>query len=307
MTPAVNPTNDAWHCLSRSISEVIAHRAGFNGATLTGADLRKAGLAGVDLGFAGLEGADLREANLRGASLREANLADADVSRADLSFAQLVETRLAGSQLTGCCVYGISAWNLQLSGALQTDLVISRDDEPVITVDNVEVAQFVYLLLNNSKIRDVIDTITSKAMLILGRFTPKRKAILDGLRDALRERGYLPILLDFERPTDRDITATATLLARMARFIVADLTDPSSIPKELEAIAPSLAIPIQPLIEGRMRPFAMFADSWKYDWVLPVHRYEEMDALVRSLERAVIEPSERKAHELALRRAAALG
>ena len=56
-----------------------------------------------------------------------------------------------------------------------------------------------------------------------------------------------------------------------------------------------------------MRPFAMFADSWKYDWVLPVHRYEEMDALVRSLERAVIEPSERKAHELALRRAAALG
>src|SRR5215207_2029801 len=33
--------------------------------------------------------------------------------------------------------------------------------EPEITVDNIEVAQFVYLLLHNEKIRDVIDTITS--------------------------------------------------------------------------------------------------------------------------------------------------
>ena len=114
-----------------------------------------------------------------------------------------------------------------------------------------------------------------------------------------------PILFDFERPADRDITETVTLLARMARFVVADLTDPSSIPKELEAIAPDLAVPIQPLIEGRNRPFAMFADSWKYDWILPVHRYDGPEALVQSLEKAVIEPSEHKAAELSRRRAAA--
>jgi hypothetical protein len=39
----------------------------------------------------------------------------------------------------------------------------------------------------------------------------------------------------------------------MARFIIADLTDPSSIPKELEAIVPHLAVPIQPLFEGSSR------------------------------------------------------
>ena len=72
-------------------------------------------------------------------------------------------------------------------------------------------------------------------------------------REELRKRDYLPILFDFAVPATRDITETVSLLARMARFIIADLTDPSSIPKELEAIVPHLAVPIQPLIEGSSR------------------------------------------------------
>jgi hypothetical protein len=56
------------------------------------------------------------------------------------------------------------------------DLVITPPNESPIQVDNLEVAQFIYLLLNNEKIRDVIDTIGKKAVLILGRFTPHRKA-----------------------------------------------------------------------------------------------------------------------------------
>jgi hypothetical protein len=36
----------------------------------------------------------------------------------------------------------------------------------VIPVDNLEVAQFIYLLLRSGKIGEVIDTITSKAVLI---------------------------------------------------------------------------------------------------------------------------------------------
>ena len=42
--------------------------------------------------------------------------------------------------------------------------------------------------------------IGKKAVLILGRFTPDRKAILDGLREALRSHDYVPILFDFEKP-----------------------------------------------------------------------------------------------------------
>ena len=135
----------------------------------------------------------------------------------------------------------------------------TRPPKPVkpvdtITVDNLEMAQFLYLLLNNQKIREFVDSVTSKAVLILGRFTPSRKRVLEAIRDALRRHNYLPILFDFESPSSRDLTETITTLARLARFIVADLTEPSSVIKELEAIVPTLAVPVQPLLEGSSRP-----------------------------------------------------
>ena len=37
-----------------------------------------------------------------------------------------------------------------------------------------------------------------------------------------RQRKYLPILFDFEKPKSRNTDKTITLLARMARFVVAD-------------------------------------------------------------------------------------
>ena len=90
----------------------------------------------------------------------------------------------------------------------------------------------------------------------------------------------------------------------MARFIIADLTDPSSIPKELEAIVPSLAVPVQPLLEGLARPYAMFKDYWKYDWVLPPHRYEGLNPLLLTLAEKVIAPAEAKVTALEERRRA---
>jgi hypothetical protein len=157
-------------------------------------------------------------------------------------------------------------------------------------------------MLNNEKVRHVIDTITSKTVLILGRFTDGRKAVLDALRQELRKHDYLPILFDFNIPTTRDITETISLLARMARFIIADLTDPSSIPKELEAIIPHLAVPVQPLLEGTSRPYAVFKDYWKYDWVLPIYRYEGLEPLLATLAEKVITPAEGKVKALQERR-----
>ena len=253
---------------------------------------------------ANLSRANLIKANLREANLSEANLSGADLSEATSRVPLLVDTDLTGADLTGCRIYGVSAWGLKLERTKQQNLVITHEDEPEITVDNIEVAQFIYLMLNNQKIRDVIDTITSKAVLILGRFTDERKAVLDALREELRKRNYLPILFDFDVPARRNITETITLLARMARFIIADLTDPSSIPQELQAIIPSVRVPVQPLLLEGSSLYSMFKDFDPQDfhWVLPVYQYKELEQLLATLAEKVIAPAEGKVKALQERR-----
>src|SRR6266851_3886554 len=149
-----------------NLSGANLSRVYFREANLRKADLRNATLIEANLSRATLRNADLTEANLR-----LANLSEADLSRADLSFATFVATKLKGATLTECRIYGISAWDIELTGATQDSLVITPEDEPQITVDNLKIAQFIYLLLNNEEIRDVIDTIAKKAVLIIGRFT----------------------------------------------------------------------------------------------------------------------------------------
>src|SRR6266571_1867271 len=283
-------------------------KATLQGAFLQEASLKKAMLKEANMREANLSGADLSEAclidaNLYGAILFKANLSRAKLTGATLCGATFVETNLTAATLTNCLVYGISVWKAQLQEIRQDNLVITPPNEPTITVDSLEVAQFVYLLLNNEKIRDVIDTITSKVVLILVRFTPERKAILDTLRDELRKHNYSPVVFDFERPESRDFTETLRILAHLARFIIADLTDPNSIPQELQAIIPDLEVPVQPLLLEAKREYAMFVDFRKYPWVLPVSFYTDLPSLLASLNRNIIDAAEKKVAELALMKA----
>jgi hypothetical protein len=178
-------------------------------------------------------------------------------------------------------------------------LVITRFEEPEIRVDNIEVAQFIHLLLHNRKIHDVIDTITSKAVLILGRFTAERKTVLDALREELRKRDYVPILFDFAKPASQDLTATVSTLAHLAPFIIADLTDPSSIPYEVATVVPTTPVPVQPILLSSGSEFAMFQDlRWRHHWVLTTHRYDSQMQLIADLDEKVIAPAEAKAKNL---------
>jgi hypothetical protein len=73
---------------------------------------------------------------------RSTCLGGADLNGADLERAPLIETDLTDADLTGCRIYGVSAWGLKLAGAKQQNLIITHHNEPQITVDNIEVAQF---------------------------------------------------------------------------------------------------------------------------------------------------------------------
>ncbi len=264
-----------------------------NNANLTSARLWKA-----DLTAAKLTGADLSSANLTMAMLRETDFTGANLSGAVLNYAILVETNLRQANLMGCSVCGLSAWNVDLEGANQTNLVITFPNEPTIMVDTLEVTQFIYLLLNNKQINEVITSITSNIVLVLGRFTPERKPILEAIRDGLRERRYTPMLFNFEKPLSQDRSKSLHTLARIARFVIADLSLHKSVAQELRAILPDTRVSVQPLLNGTRRLYSMFPDFKQYSYVLPAYRYNGLADLQAALEEKVIQPAEEKAKEL---------
>lgn len=289
-----------------SLQEVRLAGARMYRASLTHADLTCADLKDAYLDDAFMDGTVLVGADLSGANLLYAKLIGADLTRAimhgtRLLCASLVDVCLADASVIDCHVYGVSTWRVDLSGSTQRGLRITHDGEPSqVTVDNLEVAQFVYLLLHNESLRSVVDTITSKVVLILGRFTPERKAVLDAMREELRRHNYSPVLFDFEKPASRDLTETMELLARMARFVIADLTDPMSIPHELATIVPTLrSVPVVPVIQRDGRAYSMFADFQKsYGWVLGEYRYDDQTHLLATFADHVIAPAEAKVREL---------
>lgn len=271
-----------------------------NVANLQGTNLNKADLRGSDLHFSSLKGATLQEADLSETIFSKADLSNADLRGADLSQSVLVGAKLENAQLAGCRVYGSAVWDIQGTPASQNDLIISQ--KGMVTTDDLEVAQFIYLMYDNKKIRNVINSITAKGVLILGRFSPpERKEVLDGLRDKLRELNLLPIVFDFDRPTDKDYTETVQTLAGMSLFVIVDVTNPKSTPLEMEATVKQFKIPFIPIIDVSVdqHPYAMIVDLQKnFHWVLQTVGYRSKEQLLENIDIAIIERARKKHEEL---------
>jgi uncharacterized protein YjbI with pentapeptide repeats len=292
-----------------NLSRANLGRACLVHASLVHANLVKANLSGAELNRADLYAANLSGANLSEADLSWTNLTGADLSRTNLTKANLHGATLVGTDfthadLTASRIFGVSAWGLRLEGANQQNLVITDLGWPEITVDNIEVAQFVYLLLQNEKIRDVIDTIGKKGVLLLGRFTEGRMEVLDRLRQKLRDLGFVPMVFNFDKPETKDFTETVRLLCNLSHFVIVDITNPRSAPLELQATVPDYMVPFAPILQQGEEPFAMFVDLQnKYDWVLrDVIGYPSVDRLIEVLEDEVVKPAEAKFNELLARR-----
>jgi hypothetical protein len=261
-----------------------AGRARFIGAKLVQANLVSAWLFAAELSNADLSGADLSEAELVHASLANASLvgsklddADfhhADLTNADLSRASRVGSMFVNSRLDGARVYGTAVWGAYMDDRVsQRSLIITPAKEALaVTVDNIEMVQFVGLILGNRAIGRVLDQLTAKTVLILRRFTPTNKAALDALRDALRAEDFAAIIFDFEPPRTPDLSETIGLLAHMARFVVAEFSDAKSLPQELQNIVPDLpSVPVIPLIR-----------------VADIRQYSSADDLVRNLHHGLL-------------------
>ncbi len=258
--------------------------ADFKAASLRGANLQHCLFLETDLRQVDFRGADLRGAKFDGSRLEEAtfdadsrlagtsfynaqlvraNLAGADLHDVDLRLASLVGADLRGTNLEGTKIYGCSAWDvvldddLSVQRALQSNLSIDPGGASLPCADSLELAQFISLLLNNPKLRTVLDTVTSRGVLILGRFTPERKAVLDAVRQGLRELGYYPMLFDFAPPESRDTRETIKILAGLAAFVMADVSEASSVPLELETLVTDFVIPFVIIKQDSKGDFAM--------------------------------------------------
>lgn len=93
----------------------------------------------------------------------------------------------------------------------------------------------------------------------------------------------MPVLFDFDRPANRDVSETVLTLACMSLFVIVDLTAPRSVPLELQLTVPQVMVPVVPLIHEIEHPFDMFRNlEMKYDWVLkPLHYRTADDRLPR--------------------------
>jgi CHAT domain len=147
-----------------------------------------------------------------------------------------------------------------------------------------------------------LSDMTEVSVLILGRFTDQRKAVLDDLRRALTQldRGYVPILFDFDKAPERDLIESVLRFASVSRFIIADLSDPKSVPAELQAIVPAFpSVPVIAIIDDAQREYPVSDHILRMGSVLkPVVRYRNPEHLQQIFRREILEPAERLVAEL---------
>jgi len=279
-------------------------KANLSVAELSDGDFHEAKLDEADLSLANLSRANLVRASLSGANLHGACLCDAKLNEANLQLAILVDADLTGADPSGCRVYGLSAWSVNITeGTRQIGLVITPDGESAVMVDDLEVAQFIYLLLDRVKLRNVMDALTRRGVLILGRFSDGGLELLQALAAWLRRPdngGYLPLLFDFPRPEAKTYTETIRTLAGLARFVIVDLSGPS-VPQEITATVDLYEIPFVPILEETRTDWSMFRDFLVKQRVLAPVRFTDQDDLLKRLTASAIGPAEKLIAERQLR------
>jgi uncharacterized protein YjbI with pentapeptide repeats len=267
----------------------------FSGADFFNANLEKAILRNANLFMTTICNANLKEANLQSSNLTISTFQGSDLTNSNFSLTTMVKTNFCDANISGSSIYGCSVWDIKVDDrTVQNNLSISEKDEYILTVDDLEIAQFINLLLGYKKLRQVFNCITERGVLLLGRFGKGGLEILRSLAEELRKKNYLPIIFDFDRPTDRNFTETIKTLAGLSRFVIFDLSGPS-VPHELNAIVPHYKIPFVPILEVGNQPYSTYKDISEYPWVIsPIVEYEDIDSLLEVLEDKIITPAEER-------------
>jgi hypothetical protein len=117
------------------------------------------------------------------------------------------------------------------------------------------------------------------------------------LREELRNRGFVPIVFNFDKPETKDFTETVRLLAGLSHFVIADVTNPKSSCRR-----PCRSAWFRSSRSSRRgeQPFGMLRDLWikHREWVFEPIYYSSLEALVDALDEKIIKPAEQRFAEL---------
>jgi uncharacterized protein YjbI with pentapeptide repeats len=257
---------------------VYASGCSFKGSTFRRVDLANANLMKADLTDATLVNSDcertrLDKAVLKGTTIRACNL----------GHASFVDTSLEDTLITDSAAPYVNAKRIRIGANVeQRKLFLGHTISAVsgglyqrrITADDLRMASFLGELEMPDCLPHLINAGNDYLVLILGRFSKTGRGVLETLEHNVWARGRIPLVFDFEGPTQRKLVDAVRFFACLSQFIIVDLSSPRSVPFELQAVVPQLAIPLVPLIRDGNKPFAMFSDLTRtYPWVLPILSY----------------------------------
>ena len=192
-------------------------------------------------------------------------------------------------------MYGAAIWNLEGKIKQESDLRIFVPSlSNTITVDGLETSQFFSMIIENAKISKMMEVANSKVILILGRFKEDRKIILLKIKELLLAKDYIPILFDFDGPDSKTTGETIRTLANLSNFIIADITEATSVLQELQSFVESYPYtPVVPILLAGSRKPSMWDSFESYPWVLDIMDYNKI-ADIPSLVTAIIRDATKK-------------
>lgn len=168
-----------------------------------------------------------------------------------------------------------------------------------IIVCDLEVAHIISLLNNNKKFSNLLSESQSRFVLILGRFGENKINLLKLKDKIIRDTNYSPILFDWDnKKSNLDYIETIIFLSGFAKFIIADITNPKSVPAELQAILSNIMLPVFPIIDESDTEYAVFTSIKKYQWVHNLIIYDDFEKILNKLERAILLPAEKMCKDI---------
>ena len=272
---------------------IEAYEAVFLEADIFNSNLSSAKLCRSDFRFAQVLNCNLKQADLSESSLRNADFTDSDLEGASLEFCIANRTKFINARLSTCRVYGANFWDIDTTGASQRDLrvdpygggsrnvIIKADGHqerplPVISVDDLEIAHFIYSVATNSGFKKIIEKMTSKLVLILGRFSAASMQDLLAIKDELSALNLIPVIFNFDGPLSRDSMETVSTIAHLCKFVVANLTEARSVLQELQHIIPNLpSVPVIPIIAASHPLPGMLDHLRNFRNLLPLETYRD--------------------------------